>query len=239
LLDILLNLIAAAIGGVAVYLYGWFRRWANERGVRWFWQADSFSKIIVVVGQLQAGSPGTGEVEGMVNVMDALTLGQLRVFLQKHFADVQVTTSADQIDWSCPVVSVGGPLANALTSTLGQNLPLWFEGLPHRSGDLRGIGAKDGGEMYRSSFNADGSLAADVGFVARLRSPKNTKIPIIVVAGNYGAGTQGAFKLLTDLGGLRELRAAVGSHDAFQALVRTTVDKGFPVSVRVKTVHGL
>lgn len=238
MVDVILNLVAAAIGAVAAYGYSRFRRWSNDRIVRWFWMSDRFTKIVVVVGHHPPASPGAGEVEGMINIMDALTLGHLRLFLQKHFTEVQVTTSMDQIDWSCPVVSVGGPLANALTSTLGQSLPLWFENLPYKPGDSRGISTRDQREVYRSSFNADGSLATDVGFVARLRSSKDSRAPIIVVAGNYGAGTQGVCKLLTDPVGLRALREKVTGDDAFfQALVRTTVNNGFPVSPRVTTTH--
>ncbi len=240
MLDIVFNLVAAAIGAIAVNVYSRIRRWSNERSIRWFWRSHQFQKVVVVVGQLQAASPSTGEVEGMVNIMDALTLGHLRLFLQKHFSDVQVATSAATLDWSCPVVSIGGPLANAVTSTLGPGLPLWFEGLPYQPGASRGIATADGREVYRSSFNGDGSLSTDVGFVARLRSPKDNRVPIIVVAGNYGAGTAGVCKLLTDPAGLREIRARVGSDDAFfQMLVRSTIDRGFPVAAVVTTVHQL
>lgn len=230
--DVILNLVAAGIGFVIAQIVNWARATFRRRNRRWFWEYGSYKKITVLVGSLKGHSSG-GEIEPSMNIVDGISLGELRTFLAQHFGEVLVATEEGAIDWSSPVVSLGGPLANAMTERLGASarFPLWFSGLPYSSASTRKI---DGNGMsFTSLLDAGNHLKQDVGFVAKISSEKSKAVPIFVLASNYGAGNHGVVRLITSDDGLAMLKQQAGRRTHFQAVIQSAISGNVSVSSQV------
>jgi hypothetical protein len=231
--DIALNLVAAGIGFVIAQIVHWTRATLRRRNRRWFWEYHLYKRITILVGSLKEKDFG-GEIEPSMNIVDGITLGEVRTFLAENFSEVLVVTDESGIDWESPVVSLGGPLANAMTARLGRSgkLPVWFKGLPYGHGSVREI--EGNGISFRSLFDeGSGRLKQDVGFVAKVSSEKSRDVPLFVLASNYGAGNHGVARVITSDKGLGALRKRVGTNRRFQAVVQSTISGNVSVSSNV------
>ncbi len=230
--EVVLNLVAAGIGFVIAQVVNWSRATLRRRDRRWFWEYHHHNKITILVGSLKEKDFG-GEIEPTMNIVDGITLGEVRTFLAEHFSEVLVVTDEAVIDWGSPVVSLGGPLANAMTARLGaaSKFPFWFKGLPYSLQSIREI--EGNGVSFKSLFDDTGPLKQDVGFIAKISSDKSRGVPIFVLASNYGAGNHGVSRLITSDKGLRMLRERVGKQTRFQAVVQSTISGNVSVSSNV------
>jgi hypothetical protein len=233
--DVILNLIAAGIGFVVAQIVNRARATFRRRARRWFWEYHLYKRITILVGSLKAREAG-GELEPSMNIVDGITLGELRTFLAQHFSEVVVVTDEGAIDWESPIVSLGGPLANAMTARLGASgrFPVWFKGLPYSFASTREI--QGNGMSFTSLFDNDRQVKQDVGFVAKLSSEKSRTVPIFVLASNYGAGNHGVARHITSDKGLTTLRGRVGKHARFQAVIQSTISGNLSVSSNVVAV---
>lgn len=207
LIDLAINLLAAFVGFLLARAYRHYKSTYDQRIVRGFWMPKDARKIYLHCGQWKSQLAEIGEVEPTVNFQDALTLGELRAFLQRYYSEVAIVTETRFIDWRFPVVSLGGPLSNHLTAEIGQKnlLPLWFLDLPYSHDSERAIGTLGKAVVFKSEFDGAGHLKSDVGFVARLRSPENEQQTLFVIAGNYGVGNLGVVKHITSSENLKQL----------------------------------
>ena len=110
--DIAINLIAAFLGFLLAQAYAYLRGMLSGRTLRWFWAPgdQKTSKIFLFHGERRDVLSEEGELESFMNTQDALTLGELRRFLESYYSEVIVTSNQSTIDWQHPVVSLGGPL---------------------------------------------------------------------------------------------------------------------------------
>lgn len=224
LTDIAINLLAAFIGFLIAQAYRYFRQIRTTNTIAWFWAPVPSSKIYLYFGAWRNLLSDLGELEPVTNSQDALNLGELRIFLKPYYSEVVVTTDRNAIDWQYPVVSLGGPLPNSLTKEIGDQglLPIWFLGLPYSKQSERAIGSPKHGEVFKSEFNEHGELVSDVGFIARLKSPKNPRQFLYVIASNYGTGNLGIIRHLTSARTLVQLKSIIGN-TFFQVVIRSYV----------------
>lgn len=101
-----INLLAALIGFLIARVYQHFKSLYDRRVIKWFWAPTDSSKISLYCGKWTDRLSDIGEVEPVVNLQDALTLGELRGFLPSYYKDVEIVTEMNSIDWHFPVVSV-------------------------------------------------------------------------------------------------------------------------------------
>lgn len=222
--DLLVNLAAAAIGALLVRLYTYYKHERSIKAVKWFWVPQATKKIYLYSGEWETSLSEYGEIEPVINKQDAIIWGELRSFLLPFFSDVVVTTDKDEIDWAYPVVSLGGPVPNLIAQEIGDKdlLPIWFLDLPYDKNSVRKFGTKNRSEVYQSAFDSKKQIATDIGFVARIKSLKNTNQFIYVIAGNYGIGTLGVIQHLISVEKLREMRKVIDSQ-CFQIIIRSQI----------------
>ena len=190
LTDITANLLAGGVGFLLAQAYAYVRQVYSQGTAKWFWAPTDSTKIQLCYGEWAGLLSNLGEDEPLIGLRDALNLGELRMFLQSHFSEIVILQNRAAIDWRFPVVSMGGPLPNALTKEIGESgvLPIWFLDMPYKKRSERAIGSSGRAEVFKSVFNEDGQLVTDVGFVARIRYPRNAQQFLYIIAGNYGVG---------------------------------------------------
>ncbi|HEY5838296.1 MAG TPA: hypothetical protein VIT19_04610 [Pyrinomonadaceae bacterium] len=215
---------AAFVGFLMARGYQHYKSVYKRRVVKWFWVPNDSARIYLYCGMWRDKLTDFGEVEPLLNLQDALTLGELRGFLQSYYKDVEIVTETNSIDWRFPVVSLGGPLPNPLTAEIGKRdlIPIWFLDAPYSQHSERAIGTKEKDVVFKSKFGDTGHLKSDVGFVARIRSPENGQQVVFVIASNYGVGNLGVVKFITSSEKLTQLsRANLDRH--FQVVISSHI----------------
>lgn len=196
---------------------------------RWFWTPNNSDKIFIFFGKCEGLRTDLGELEPMIGWHDVLIAGELVPYLRKFYRTVIATNDLERLEWEHPVVVIGGPLTNPLTKELiDQNLlPFSFQNKSYDKGSVRTIANAKGTESFASEVSDQSPfrVVRDVGFVARLRSPKTDRQLIYLIAGNYGVGTEGVVSHITSVGNLARLRSA-GLGDHFQLVISTSGSKG-------------
>jgi hypothetical protein len=168
--------------------------------IRAFWNPTGAAKVTVVLGKWPKVLTERGEREDVVPLSFAMILGELRSFLSRVYAEVEMTDDPDAAGRDTPVVALGGPMANELTARLAERYspPVWFQGLPYASNSTRVIGTAEDSFMPR--IDEDGALVSDVGLAVRIVEPRGR--PSFVIAGCFGAGTLGAARFLYEAANL-------------------------------------
>ena len=223
--ELAINLLAALLGFLASRLYLYLKEYYSKRNLRWFWVPPDAKKINLYCGRREEQLLlNEGEVEPLINLQDALSMAELKSFLDQFYSEVIIVFEEAGIDWTYPVISLGGPLVNSLTKQVGEQnlLPLWFLDLPYTKDSKRSIGDKNRTEVFKSAFNGD-ELISDVGLVARMKYPKFPQTYLFVLASNYGTGTHGIIKYLTSTKKLDELHSMCKKNNStyFQAIIQT------------------
>jgi hypothetical protein len=232
LVDIGINLISGAIGFLLAQLYHYAKARFSRRAVTAFWVPGSARKIVLYCGTWEKVRSEIGELESVVNAQDALTLAELRLFLERYYTEVVITTDMNAIDWGSPVVSLGGPLPNPLTKEIGEQglLPFWFRDLPYSKDSIRRLANDTRSESFTSELK-EGHLISDVGFIAKLRYSKQ-RTHLYVIAGNYGFGNGGVVRHMTSAANIKQL-LRVCEGQKFQAIIRSQVVQNGKVETRL------
>jgi hypothetical protein len=174
-----------------------------------------------VVGKWPKELTERGEREDVVPLSFAMILGELRNFLSGIYDEVELTDEPAAAAGDSPVIALGGPLANEVTARLAEQHapPLWFRGLPYGADSERSIGT--GEDAFMPRIADDGSLASDVGLLARIVEPGGRLA--IVIAGCFGAGTLGAARhhyLAENLADLPVEKGPVGVESVVRSRIR-------------------
>jgi hypothetical protein len=189
--------------------------------IRAFWNPSSAKRVTVVVGKWPKELTERGEREDVVPLSFAMILGELRNFLSGIYDEVELTDEPAAAAGDAPVIALGGPLANEVTARLAEQHapPLWFRGLPYGADSERSIGT--GEDAFMPRIADDGSLASDVGLLARIVEPGGRLA--IVIAGCFGAGTLGAARhhyLAENLADLPVEKGPVGVESVVRSRIR-------------------
>ena len=98
-------------------------------------------------------------------------------------------------------------------------------------GRTRAIGPIKGGPDFESTFSDD-KLVEDVGFIARIKNPKNKNVFIYIIAGNYGSANLGVVEFTTSNNMMiRHVKSHYNIRDnkisevEFQAIIKSTLSE--------------
>jgi len=218
------NLIAAGLGVLIGLLWRRIVSLVTIRALRWFWAPKSAPKCFLYIGERSGLLAHEGEIEPLVHLADAKSALDIKSLLQHYYDEVIVVTAEDQIEWSFPVVSIGGPVSNLISRKAIEKgwLPVDFLDAPYAAGAKRRIGSKDKTEVYSPSFDEAGKLASDIGYFARIKSPLSDGQYIYLVAGNYGAGTYGTVQHALSPSAMLRIRFSAKSQ-YFQQIVKVHI----------------
>ncbi|MBL7259285.1 hypothetical protein [Paractinoplanes lichenicola] len=224
--DVVINLVAAAIGAAAAWSVARFKRWRRERRSRRFWGGMATRGVTVVIGAQDPAALGRWEPSGLVGMGDAMAL----ITLQRELEAIGCRVDVRSAEALAPehlerdLLLLGGPDANKITrDTLehyDQVLKLTVPGFKSHEVAIRDTRSD---RYYAPRKGADDEWVLDYGLLVRLPNPLSNgrRTEVLILAGCWGYGTEGAAKAVSELDFLKEV--GVKKNRFFEALVRTTV----------------
>ncbi|WP_410590435.1 hypothetical protein [Amycolatopsis sp. lyj-23] len=222
--DIAVNLIAAAIGGVAVWTTGRTRRRARLLRARKFWKHPGDRGVTIVVGAQSRGWLDAWERSGLIGLGDAEALASIEEQLRSFGFGLTVRSAEDMAgaDLRRDLVLIGGPDANPVTATMIQRIrPAPTFAFPYWRDHVVLLVDRTTGREYRPEYDDDGHLTADYGVVVRAPNPlAGDGTEVMILSGCWGHGTAAAAESLRS----KALhRAGVSTRRPFEALVKVAV----------------
>jgi hypothetical protein len=224
--DIVINLVAAAIGAIVASTVAVFRRWRRQRRTRRFWGAMASRGIVVVIGTQDPDATGRWEPSGLVGLGDVMALIAIEHELRRIGCDVRVS-AVDALapdDRERDLVLLGGPDANALTAAVMER----YDGrlsLTWPDWRVHAVSIRDSvtDHLFVPETGRDGAVSMDYGLAARIPNPlaNGGRTEVLILAGCWGHGTAGAAEAITDPDFLRH--PVVGAHRYFEAVVDVAV----------------
>ena len=230
--SILNSVVAGSIGFVLGLFLNRVSRKISIRASKWFWNPWGDKRIMVFLGERSGFLSHEGEIEPMVHYGDAAAISELISFLHNYYDEVKISTKRSDLDSSCPIVSIGGPVSNVVTREAEQNGVVQYVllGFPYNKDSDRRIGRGGETEVWRPLWK-DGELTADVSYIARTRS-KDPSGHLFILAGTYGVGTWGAVRYATSGKELLYLRwFSRRPSETFQQVLRVHVVNDEPSKI--------
>ncbi|GAA1596761.1 hypothetical protein GCM10009828_022870 [Actinoplanes couchii] len=224
--DVLINLIAAAIGAVTAWGYARIRRWRQQRRARRFWGPMASRGIIIVVSPQDRTMMDRWEPSGLIGMGDLVGLVSLQQQLQRIGCPVTVSTieALNPEDHERDLVLLGGPDTNSLARRMLEH----YDGkltitVPGWRDHAVAFADTTTGKSYPPRQGEDGTYTADYGFVTRLPNylANGRSSEVLILAGCWGFGTAGAAEAVGDADFLEHV-AAEGNR-CFESLVHTEV----------------
>ncbi|WP_439382321.1 hypothetical protein [Amycolatopsis lexingtonensis] len=238
--DVSLNLIAAAIGGAAVWLATKAGRRLRLLRARRFWKAMGSRKPFIVLGAPDWEPLRTWEKSGMVGKGDILALVEIETQLRELGFKGRIVESRElnPRDLRSDLVLIGGPDGNSVTATmmgnLGEAISYEFKWDPEVGPAVHD--RQSGTAAATPRYDAAGDPVSDFGLIIRAVNPLAPETAeIVILAGCWGYGTAAAAEKLRDRKFLRRQRKS--KH--FEALVETTVVRGAHYNAKVKDTRDL
>lgn len=225
LLDVITGLIAALIGFLIGRSWGFIKQKIVLSVGKWFWYIPKAEKIYIYIGERSTLLP-EGELEPLIGLEDARAVIMLKDFLSNYYSEIIVATNENMIEGSCPVICIGGPLANSKTKKLElhEHWPIRFLNTPYTKDSVRAIGSDDGTQVFSPKFDSDGDLITDISYIVRIKSPDNPNGIMFVFAGCYGKGTYGAIDYALSINNLRTIKSIFKS-GWFQLVIKSHISK--------------
>lgn len=238
--DIAVNLIAACIGGIAVWVTGRTRRQARRWRARRFWKNMGDRGVTVVVGVHERNQLYVWERSGLIGLGDAEAMASVEEQLRSFGFDSTVRPTGDMpsSELRRDLVLVGGPDGNRVTAQMIPRLrPALTFGFPRWTSHEVAVADSATGHEYYPEYDDDGSLAADYGVVVRASNPlADDGTEIVILAGCWGNGTAAA---ADSLRGMAVHRHGVSTRRSFEALVKVAVVNGRNHVITVVDVRAL
>jgi hypothetical protein len=186
---------------------------------------EKYPKLLIAIGEspLLAGY----DASGLMGIGDTLAVATIFSAF-RNFQDLEISTSVIRsryanagklIDDNPNVITIGGPDANNLTRNLMLSYPfnLVFSGLD--------VVDKLSKQRYEAEISSDISHGKDWGIIWGLPNQAYKGGRIVIIAGCYGFGTNGAGLALAQIDEY-PLLSSVASKGYFEALVEVKVKNG-------------
>lgn len=238
--DIAVNLIAAGIGGVAVWATSRTRRRTRLVRARRFWKHMGDRGVTVVVGVQDRGSLDAWERSGLIGLGDAEAMVSIEEQLRDFGFDPTVRPAEDMAspELRGDLVLIGGPDANAVTAEMMRRIgPALTFGFPHWRAHVVLLTDTETGAEYNAEYDREGRVVTDYGLVVRAPNPlAEDGTEVVILAGCWGHGTAAAAESLR---GKALHRHGVSTRGAFEALVKVAVVNGRNHAVSVVDVRAL
>lgn len=175
--------------------------------------------------------------ERFLTVSDAEVLGRLSGVLEEFYSTLVVVHDPDDVDWTMPVVSVGGGNSNRVF----QNVDISeYPEFRFDSNDHYTIVNRDGSQRSSSIEPALNQKSTSYAIVGRysVRSANLTS-DLIVIAGAYGPSTLRALVYLLEKKNLQEIFESAEEATSFQALIRVVHHEEGVYSAELSSVQAL
>jgi hypothetical protein len=232
--DITSNLIAAAIGGVAVWSATYARRRLGLVRARRFWRALGGRHPLIVLGAYDFGPHRRWASAGVVGMGDIGALVEIEAQLRELGFAGKITESkqVSPRELSADLVLIGGPVANAVTRTMLAKLSgtlsyAFAEDPDHEAAVVHDLGS---GRVLAPRYDESGYPVSDHALIIRTPNPlAPDTAELVIVAGCFEHGTAAAAEKLGNRKFLRKLKKL--KH--FEALVETTVVNGAHYNTRL------
>jgi hypothetical protein len=195
--DLIVNLVAAAIGFLVAQVTVWLRFLRRTRAARRFWKPllqDDTHVVLPIFSERRfrawerSGLVGTGDIKALVAVQRKLLDIRREDFFITYASDLK----GDEL--SSNLVLIGGPDSNKWTKTVLERSHLQIFVKP---GTIIFTDRITGTEYCPSDGDEIGS-GTDTGLVVRTRNPFNPESLVLVLAGGFGEGTEAAARLVCD-----------------------------------------
>lgn len=237
--DVSLNLIAAAIGGAAVWLATKVGKSLRLLRARRFWKAMGSRKPLIVLGAPDWEPINRWEPTGMVGKGDIIALVEIDAQLRELGFAGKIVESKElkSDDLRSDLVLIGGPDGNKVTATMMARLEgVISYGFTRDPEVGNAVHDRTSGTTVKPTYarpsDPSSALTSDLGLIIRAANPLAPKSEIVILAGCWGYGTAAAAEKLRDRKFLRRQRKS--KH--FEALVETTVESGAHYNAKIKGV---
>jgi hypothetical protein len=235
--DISVNLIAAAIGGVLVWLTTNARRRIKLVRARRFWRAMGGRRPFIVLGAHEWSARRWAQA-GVVGMSDIAALAEIESQLRElgYTGKIVESKQLSPQDLKADLILIGGPVANAATETMmarpgGAGSYCFVRDPKHRAAAVRD--GRTGGTLT-PQYDHAGEPTGDYGLIIRTANPLAPETSrLVIVAGCWEQGTAAAAEKLGDRKFLRLLKGM--KH--FEALVETTVVHGAHYNTKVVEIR--
>ncbi|WP_086838275.1 hypothetical protein [Amycolatopsis kentuckyensis] len=232
--DVSVNLIAAAIGGAAVWLATRTGRRVRLLRARRFWKSMGSRGPFIVLGAPDWEPLGTWEKSGMVGKGEILALVEIETQLRELGFEGKIVESKElnSRDLRSDLVLIGGPDGNSVTATmLGRLDQVVSYEFTRDTGGGNAVIDRRTDSASAPQYDQSGDPISDYGLIIRAANPLAPETAeIVILAGCWGYGTTAAAEKLSDRRFLRKQRKS--KH--FEALVETTVVRGAHYNTRVR-----
>jgi len=227
--DILVGLFTAGLGFAIGKSWDMLKQKVMLSVGKWFWSPSKLAsqkpgRIYLFLGERGGLLSDEGEFEPLVHLEDARSVIKLKTFLENYYKEIVITTNEKVVDWNYPVISIGGPVSNSITRDLEikDHYPLHFLDTPYTKNSKRVIGSSDHADVFSPRNDQTGALLEDVAYVVRMKSTKNPKTIMIIIAGCYGIGTYGAIDFLLSAKNMNTIKRDCGP-DNLQVVIRSNI----------------
>ncbi|MCR6483404.1 hypothetical protein M8542_11295 [Amycolatopsis sp. OK19-0408] len=225
--EVLINLIAAAIGGAMVWFASQVRGRVRSFRARKFWKSMGRRRPLIVLGTPDSASLLSWEKSGMVGKGDILALVAIEEQQRKLGFSGKIVEAKElrSADLTSDLILICGPEGNSVTSImmdkLGDTISYEFTDDP-KSGESA-VRDRRSGRLWVPQYDAHGDPTNDFALIIRAANPlAPDNSDIVILAGCWGHGTAAAAEKLGDRKFLHRQRRS--RH--FEALVGTTVVGG-------------
>ncbi|WP_410598391.1 hypothetical protein [Amycolatopsis sp. lyj-90] len=232
--DISSNLIAAAIGGVLVWLSTNARRRLGLVRARRFWRALGGRHPLIVLGAHDLGQQRRWARAGVVGMGDIGALVEIEAQLRKlGFAGrIAESRQLSPRELSSDLVLIGGPVANAVARTMMEKLSgvISYGFAEDRDHEAAVVHDLRTGRVFAPQYDESGYPVSDHALIIRTRNPLAPDTSeIVIVAGCWEHGTAAAAEKLGDRKFLRTMKKM----EHFEVLLETTVVNGAHYNAKV------
>ncbi|MBE8517221.1 hypothetical protein ILP97_06810 [Amycolatopsis sp. H6(2020)] len=234
--DVVINLVAAGIGGVSVWLGTKTNKRLRLLRARRFWKAMGSREPFIVMGAPDWEPLSSWEKSGLVGKGDMLALVEIESQLRRLGFAGKIVESKElnSRELRSDLILIGGPDGNTATKEIMERLD--GETSYVFAGDAPAVLHKGSDETAAPQYNKSGDPTNDYGLIIRAANPlAPDTAEVVILAGCWGFGTAAAAEKLSDRKFLRDQR----KFKYFEALVETTVVRGSHYNTRVRTLREL
>ena len=216
--DLMINLVAAAIGFSVARLSSGIQRALRLRRARRFWHPFVDGKLYLAFPVFDDAKHTAWDPSGLAGVGDVVAL----TVVEKHLRSIRLRDygicyshliAGDQLNSN--LVLIAGPDANRVSRMAMERLPLTFVFNDPDKNDVR-ILDRTNERLHCSIGRKESPLTTDFGLIVRAQNPFNRERQILIIAGSYGFGTAAAATLVTTPAFLK--RDIVQQGGSFEAL---------------------
>ncbi|MGP4020638.1 hypothetical protein [Saccharopolyspora sp. 5N708] len=196
--DLLINLLAAAIGFTVAWLRSRAQRIIERRRAKKFWRPFYEGDLKVVLAVFNDFSHIEWERSGVAGIGDVVAMNEIERRLRqisKEKYSIEFAHRMDGTEFRANMVLIGGADSNRVTRKVMDLLPLTVTYADPESNDVSFVDNLTS-ERLDPVTDEEGKLARDQGIVVLATNPYDQSKKILIVAGSYGFGSAAAAELV-------------------------------------------